>query len=206
VNKTECCPAATLPLHVGANRRMYKGLTAKTPGCVAFSLPVQRRNLLIQEIPASFRSLHRPAQRAADKEGGFEPERRRSQVTILFQGRLQTRHNRLSGPQGPICDGRRALQRRAGLSATDKAAPFCRQRVPDGPTLDAPDCVADQDPPNNRADAERKLCASHCFAAIPFGVAPRVAFWPSPHPRIRWTVASPGGAIRAHGNTRPPPS
>src|SRR4051794_3818676 len=92
-----------------------------------------------------------------------------------------------------------------GLQRKTKAA-VRRQRVPDGPTLDAPDCVADQDPRNDRDDAERKLGTSLCFIAIPFGVAPRVAFWPSPHPRIRWTVASPGGAIRAHGNTRPPPS
>jgi hypothetical protein len=34
----------------------------------------------------------------------------------------------------------------------------------DGPTLDAPDCVADDDPRNNRADAERKLRASFCSA------------------------------------------
>src|ERR1035437_16935 len=76
----------------------------------------------------------------------------------------------------------------------------------DGPTLDAPDCVADHDPREDRADAERKLRPSFFSAGIAFGAAPRVAFWPSPHPRIRWTVASPGGAIRAHGHTRPPPS
>ena len=35
-----------LPLHAGVNPRMYGVLTANTPGCVAFSLPVQRRNLL----------------------------------------------------------------------------------------------------------------------------------------------------------------
>jgi len=36
---------------------MYRMLKANTPGCVAFSLPVQRRNLRFQEIPASFRHL-----------------------------------------------------------------------------------------------------------------------------------------------------
>src|SRR6476661_788014 len=75
----------------------------------------------------------------------------------------------------------------------------------DGPTLDAPDCITDQDR-RNRADAERKLRASFCSARIRFGPAPRVAFWPSPHPRIRWTVASPGSAVRAYRDTRPPPS
>src|SRR5260370_29896514 len=45
--------------------------------------------------------------------------------TTLFRSRLQTRHNRLSGPvKGPTYDGRRALRRRAGASAIDKAAPF----------------------------------------------------------------------------------
>jgi hypothetical protein len=103
---------------------MYKGLTAKTPGCVAFSLPVQRRNLLIPGDSSVFPILHRPAQRAADKEAVSSPSGVRSQVTTLFQGRLQTWHDRLSGPQGPICDGRRALRRRVGLSAIDKAALF----------------------------------------------------------------------------------
>src|ERR1700754_2388376 len=103
---------------------MYRGLTAKNSRLCRVQPPGAAPEPSISKIPASFRSLHRPAQRAADKEGGFEPERRRSQVTILFQGRLQTRHNRLYGPQGPICDGRRALRRHAGLSATDKAALF----------------------------------------------------------------------------------
>src|SRR2546423_10680095 len=68
----------------------------------------------------------------------------------------------------------------------------------DGPTPDAPDCVADLDPRKNRADLERKLRASLCSAGIRFGAALRVAFWPSPHPRIRRTVASPGCDISAH--------
>ena len=49
---------------------------AKTPGCVAFSLPVQRRNLRIQEIPASFRSLRSQRSARLTRSGGFEPERR----------------------------------------------------------------------------------------------------------------------------------
>ena len=184
---------------------MYKGLTAKTPGCVAFSLPVQRRNLRKSEVPASFRSPPRPAQRAADKEGRF-------------------RARAASGPRLPSCsrdgfrhgitDYRAAWPRYAMAGGRFGAMPGFqrptrRRLLPptcsDGPTLDAPDCVADDDP-RNRADAERKLCASRCSARIPFGSAPRVAFWPSPHPRIRWTVASPGRAIRANRDTRLPPS
>jgi len=45
MNMTECCKAATLPLHVVANPRMYGVLTANPPSCVVFSLLVQRRNL-----------------------------------------------------------------------------------------------------------------------------------------------------------------
>ena len=185
---------------------MYKGLTAKTPGCVAFSLPVQRRNL--SGDSSVFPFPPQPAQRAADKEWRF-------------------RARAASGPRLPSCsrDGLRdgATEYQDPPTGPDMrtagecfgAAPgFQRQTrrrllpptCSDGPTLDAPDCVADHDPGNNRADAERKLHATFCFQRIPFGPAPRVAFWPSPHPRIRWTVASPGGAIRAYRDTRPPPS
>ena len=121
---------------------MYEGLTANTPGCVAFSLLVQRRNLRCQEIPASFRSL--PSQRSARLRwsGGFEPERRpvpgyhlgTSQFAILVRGRLQTRQNRLPGRKASTNDDRQVLRRCAGPSATDKAA-LCRQRVQTGRRL-----------------------------------------------------------------------
>ena len=184
---------------------MYKGLTVKTPGCVAFSLPVQRRNFRNFGDSSVFPIPPRPAQRAADKERRFRA-RAASGPRLPSCSRDGFRNGMADYPgrKAPICDGRRALRRRAGPSATDKTAllpPMCS----DGPTLDAPDCVADDDPWKNRADAERKLCASLC-PGIAFGRAPRLAFWPSPHPRIRWTVASPGRAIRAHRDTRPPPS
>ena len=104
---------------------MYEVLTANTPGCVAFSLPVQRRNLVHLGIPASFRSL--PNQRSARLtwSGGFEPERRPVPGYHLVP-RDHFRHG--------ITDYRAArlryamagerLKRRAGLSATDKAALF----------------------------------------------------------------------------------
>ena len=184
---------------------MYKGLTVKTPGCVAFSLPVQRRNFRNLGDSSVFPIPPQPAQRAADKEWRF-PARAASGPRLPACSRDGSRNGAADyqGREAPICGGRRAPRRHAGPSATDKVAllpPTCL----DGPTLDAPDCVADDDPRNNCADAERKLRASFCSAKIPFGSAPRVAFWPSPHPRIRWTVASPGRAIRAR-RTRPPPS
>ena len=196
----------TPPLHVGPNPRMYRVLTAKTPGCVAFSLPVQRRNLLIPEIPASFRSLHSQRSARLTRSGGFEPERRPVPGYHLVPGTaFKTRQNRLSDRRSPICDAGERFGAAPGFQRQTRRRllpPTCS----DGPTLDAPDCVADHDPRNNRADAERKLRASFCSDGIPFGVATRVAFRPSPHPRIRWTVAPPVGAIRAHGYTRPPPS
>jgi hypothetical protein len=104
---------------------MYKGLTAKIPGCVAFSLPVQRRSLQIFGDSSVFPIPPQPAQRAADKERRF-------------------RARAASGPRLPSCsrdgfrrgktDYRAAEARYAmagerfgatpGLSATDKAAPF----------------------------------------------------------------------------------
>ena len=160
----------------------------------------------IYEDSSVFPIPPRPAQRAADKERRF-------------------RARAASGPRLPSCsrdgfrrdntDYRTAEARYAMAGERLGAAPGLQRQTrrrllpptcSDGPTLDAPDCVADHDPGNNRADAERKLHASLCFQRIPFGPAPRVAFWPSPHPRIRWTVASPGGAIRAYRDTRPPPS
>jgi len=114
---------------------MYRGLTAKTPGCVAFSLPVQRRNLQILETPASFRSLHGQRSARLIRRAVSSPSGVRSQVTILFQGRLQTRHNRLSGPQGAdmrwpasASAPRRAFSDRQGGA-------FCRQRVQTGRRL-----------------------------------------------------------------------
>ena len=183
---------------------MYGVLTANTPGCVAFSLPVQRRTLE-NEDPAFFPIPPQPAPRAADKEGRF-------------------RARAASGPRSPSCsrDGSRfglTDYRAAGLryamsggrlGAVPGLQRQTRRLLPptcsDGPTLDAPDCVADQDPRNDRADAKRKLRTSPRSGGSPFGAAPRSAFWPSPHPRIRWTVASPGRAICARHAPRPPPS
>ena len=157
-------------------------------------------------IPASFRSLRSRRSARLTRSGGFEPERRPVPGYHLVPG-TASRCGRTDYPGLKRLDMRTAGERfgaTPGFQRQNKAA-LCRPRL-DGPTLDAPDCVADQDPRKNRADAERKLRASPCSARIRFGRAPRVAFWPSPHPRIRWTVASPGGAIRAYRDTRPPPS
>ncbi len=183
---------------------MYGGLTANTPGCVAFSLPVQRRNLRSSGIPASFRSL--PSQCSARLTWSGGQARAVPVPGYHLVPGTASRHG--------ITDYRAARHRYAMAGERFGAAPGRQRQIrrrflpptcSDGPTLDAPDCVADHNPRKNRADAERKLCASFCSARIVFGEAPRVAFWPSPHPRIRWTVASPGRATRAHRHTRPPP-
>jgi hypothetical protein len=191
---------------MAAIRRMYGGLTAKTPGCVAFSLPVQRRNFRNFEDSSVFPIPPQPAQRAADKERRFRARAASGpRLPSCSRDGFEKRHGRLSGP---------ARRRYAMAGWRFGAAPGLQRQTrrrllpptcSDGPTLDAPDCVANDDPWKNRADAERKLCASLC-PGIAFGRAPRLAFWPSPHPRIRWTVASPGRAICARRDTRPPPS
>ncbi len=187
--------------------RMYGRLTANTPGCVAFSLPCGagtfdlRRFLRFSSLSRSQRSA-RPARR-----DGLEPERRPIPGHSCSRDGFARRYSLISGPQrGPNANPRRALRRHALPSATNKGDIFCRHRVPDGPTLDAPDCIADQNPRKTRFDAERRqLCAPFHSTDIRFGSAFQVAFRPSPHPRIRWTVASPDRALCALGPTRPPP-
>jgi hypothetical protein len=103
---------------------------------------------------------------------------------------------------------RLGVQPVAGPVSTMKAALSCHTNL-DGPPLDAPDCYADQgptqDPCSFQNNSTRNFCATN-FNGADFGMGHRFAFWPSPHPRIRWTVASPG---RAQGAGRPacrPPS
>ena len=205
MNSGDCCSTATLPLHGRVNPRMYRELTANTPGCVAFSLPVQRRNLRFHGDSSVFPPLLQASAvrgyqgQAVSSPSGIRPH--------LVQGAvLERRHGPISGSQraGYAIPGGRVTAPHLAFSDR-QGGRFRRQRVPDGPTLDAPDCVADQDPRTIRDTAEPRLRAPLCANGIRFGEAPRVAFWPSPHPRIRWTVASPGGAIRAHGKPRPPP-
>ena len=92
-----CDGTLTLPLHAAANPRMYGVLTANTPGCVAFSLPVQRRNLPSRRVLRLSRSL--PGQRRARPtwSGGFEPERRPVPSTFskyfLSRDGFRTRQN-----------------------------------------------------------------------------------------------------------------
>src|SRR6185437_5651462 len=101
-----------------ANPRMYGMLTANSPSCVVFSLLVQRRNLRCRGFQRLFPVPPRPAQRAADMEWRFEPERRPSQGHFR-PGIVPDTTNRLPGREVPI--------RPAGFvampapSATDKA-------------------------------------------------------------------------------------
>ena len=207
-----CDAPKMLPLHAAPNPRMYEVLKANTPGCVAFSLPVQRRNLPSRRDLRLSRSLHQPALRAADTERRLRAraasDPRLLSCKVLSCSRDGSRHGRTDYPDPKRSDMRwpaSALAPRRAFSEKTRRSilpPTCS----DGPTLDAPDCVADQDPRNDRADAKRKLRTSPCPGGPPFGAAPRFAFWPSPHPRIRWTVASPGRAICARHAPRPPPS
>jgi len=77
---------------------MYGVLTADISGCVAFSLPVQRRNSQGLGIPAFFRSPQRPARCAAARWSGSSPDGGRSLVTTAFPGRFWQRRDSLPGP------------------------------------------------------------------------------------------------------------
>ena len=181
---------------------MYGVLTAITPGCVAFSLPVQRRNFRTQEVSAFFRSLHSLRSARLTRSGGFEPERRSVQVRTCP----------LADTTEPIIAAARldrprpasALAPRRAFSDR-QAASFAAPNYSDGPTLNAPDCVAGT-PGTNIADARRKPRTPLSVPGNMFGKALQLAFRPSPHPRIRWTVASTDSASRAPGSMRPPPS
>src|SRR3981189_1257879 len=104
---------------------MYKGLKAKTPGCVAFSLPVQRRSLRNFEDSSVFPIPPQPAQRAGDRE-----RRVRARAAVgprsLFCSRDGFRHGITDYPDLKVPIGVTAprLGSRAGSSETDKAAPF----------------------------------------------------------------------------------
>src|SRR5258708_5747130 len=139
---------------------MYRGLTANTPGCVAFSLPVQRRNLRNLEIPASFRSLRSQRSARLTRSGGFQPPRGPGPGHYLVSGTAFrhgiTDYPGLYGPDSEEPASALALAKAFSDRQGGVLPPTCS----DGPTLDAPDCEADHDPGKNRADAERKLRAS----------------------------------------------
>ena len=184
---------------------MYRELTVNTPGCVAFSLPCGAgafKFRRFQRFPAP--SLQ-PAQRAAKGRGRASPSGVRSQATSV-PGTVQNGGTApISGPRGDkVILGERASAPNLGRRRQTKAASLSPS-IPDGPTLDAPDSIADQNPGPIRGHAERQLRSSCPVPGFRFGSAPLLAFRSSPHPRIRWTVASPGSAARALGSTRPPP-
>ena len=154
VNSVECCAAVTLPLHGGANPRMYGVLTANTPGCVAFSLPVQRWNLPILEIPASSGpSLRASAERGQKRGAVSSPSGVQSQLDGTVLRRTPRYRARPKGSQ--VILGERYHAKHLAISDDKQGGISCRQHVPDGPTLDAPDCDADQIPRTTRPAAER---------------------------------------------------
>ena len=122
-------------MHGGPDPRMYEGLKANTPGCVAFSLPVQRRNLRILKIPASFRSTPQPAQRAADKEWRFRA-RVVSGPRLPSCSRDGFRHGITDYPgcNGPISDAGGCLGAAPGLQQKTRRR-LLPQRVQTGRRL-----------------------------------------------------------------------
>jgi hypothetical protein len=65
----------------------------------------------------------------------LSPSGVRSQVTTLFPGLIQTRHNRLPGRKASICDGRRAPQAPRRAFSDRQGGAFCCQRVQTGRRL-----------------------------------------------------------------------
>jgi hypothetical protein len=122
-------------LHGGANPRMYGGLTANIPGCAAFSLPVQRRNLRSRRGQRLSRSLHGQRCARLTRSGGFEPERRPVPGIFLLQGRFETRQNRLSGSKTVRYAMAGECYSPRGPSAKRQGGSFCRQHVQTGRRL-----------------------------------------------------------------------
>jgi len=149
---------------------MYRVLMANIPGCVAFSLPVQRRNLQSRGDFSVFPALRSQRSARLTETAVSSPSGVRSQVKSLFQGRLQTRHDRLSGPTNPICDERRTRLASRRVFSDRRSGTSCRPNYSDGPTLDAPHCVADGHRKNNN-DAKHSLGTSLVFRGIPIGEA-----------------------------------
>src|SRR5262249_1077184 len=117
----------TLPLHRLPNPRMYGVLTAITPGCVAFSLPVQRRNGLFWTIPAFFRPSQSQREPRGRKEGRFlSPGGVRSQA-LTPQGTVLTGDTAITGPGGVhlLISGWRSGAAKAAIS--DRQAAHRRQ-------------------------------------------------------------------------------
>jgi hypothetical protein len=67
---------------------MYGLLTANISGCVALSLPVQRRSPQGLRIPAFFRPSFKASAARGSEVGQVKAPVARSQVTTNFQGRL----------------------------------------------------------------------------------------------------------------------
>jgi hypothetical protein len=214
-NKPECCRQATSssmdlatpsprPLHEAINPRMYKELTVKTPGCVAFSLPVQRRNFRSLRNSGVFPIPPRPAQRAADKEGRFRARAASCPRLLSLSGdSFSTRHDRLSGPQGLICDDWQAPWRGAGLSAKTRR-PFAADDVQTGRRLMRqtvlPTTIQGINAPTRSESLARRVPAGSHSARrlwLRFGLplTPESG-GPSRHPAARYALAVNRGSRR----------
>jgi hypothetical protein len=198
----------TLPLHAPPIPRMYEELTVYLPvvSCSASRCSALSPGYL--SVVAAFSDLPSYNQRSARLPGEAVLAQAVSGPRSSFVPGAALNASRPTIPafrSAYATAGDRVL-RRAGRQ--QKAAPL-PPRCSDGPTLDAPDCDADRDPGGNYADAKQKLRASPCtdlaIGDLPFSKALKGVFRPSPHPRIRSTVASHGRAKCACRPTRRPP-
>lgn len=191
-----CCGPATL-LAPNVQSTYVSPADGYIPGCVASASRCRAGTSRDGDSSVS-RSLQSLRSARLSRSGGFEPERRSVPGHVSAPGTVFDPAQQVSALPGPVLLAGTSLLA-ACRACSDLPGGLLAAPILDGPTLDAPDCVADPDPRSQRAAALR-------FRAIPFGAAPRVAIRPSPNPRIRWTVASPARAVCARRPTRPPPS
>ena len=159
-------------------------------------------SIYIKRFLRTIRSFTVCAVRDRIRSCGFKPERPRHNRLSQLKGlRLSKPTARISRRDGPFSN-RQSWQ----AQQQDTAAKVPPTEL-NGPTLDAPDCSADRDINSGKSSPNStRINRASCFAGVEFGTALRAAFRPSPHPRIRWTVASPDRAFRAGRSARRPPS
>lgn len=182
----------------------------KTSGCVAFSLPVQRRSFRLADKaddwprysePRVFAAPPRACAVRGRREWRLKSPSRYPVPGVVFPGAGSS-----ASPPAIVAIGGDATASERFDVARAPPVPNTAANAADcsrGPTHDAP--VESAHPRQSRAAAPRCFRASQS-AGRGFGKASRNAFRPFHYPRIRWTLPIPGRARRASRPARLPPA